>query len=282
MAKASAEFYFQRDVVGLGLTSGHVGDTSQDPDSESAYGFLESLLALYWATGDSVWLDKARVAANLGATWTLSYDYEFPPQCQIARIGGHMAGAVFANTQNKHAAPGICTASGDYVFKLYRATGDRRYADLIRDIQHASVEATDMPGHPTCGAGPGASMERIQPTDGEGKGAVGNFIHTQNAWTELNAWMMALELPGIYVQPDTDQFYVFDHVAAKVVKRDASGLTISITNPTRFPAAVSVFAETAEQAQRPLGYTTFLTWPKVEVKAGETTSVRITPKGRIQ
>jgi len=56
VAKASAEFYFRRDVAGLGLTSGHVGDTSQDIDSESAYGFLESLMALYWATGDPAWL----------------------------------------------------------------------------------------------------------------------------------------------------------------------------------------------------------------------------------
>ena len=107
-----------------------------------------------------------------------------------------MAGAVFANTQNKHAAPGICTASGDYLFKLYRATGEVRYAELIRDIQHAQAEATEMPGHPTCGAGAGASMERIQPTDAEGKGAIGNFVQTQNAWTELNGLMMTMELPG--------------------------------------------------------------------------------------
>ena len=136
------------------------------------------MMALYWATGDQAWIEKARTVANLGATWTLSYDYEFPPQSQIARLGGHMAGAVFANTQNKHAAPGICTASGDYVFKLYRATASpvRR---TIRDIQHAHAEATEMPGHPTCGTGNGASMERIQPTDAEGKRAIGNFIHTK-------------------------------------------------------------------------------------------------------
>jgi len=282
VARESAAFYYQRDVAGLGLTSGHVGDTSQDPDSESAYGFLESLMALYWATGDRVWLEKARTEAHLGATWTLSYDYEFPPQSQIGRLDGHMAGAVFANTQNKHAAPGICTSSGDYLFKLYRATGNVRYAELIRDIQHAHVEATDMPGHATCGAGPGASMERIQTSDAEGREAIGNFIHTQNAWTELNGLMMTLELPGIYVQTDSDKLFVFDHVEAKVLKRDAAGVTLAITNPTKYDARVSLFAENAQRASQPLGYTAFLKWPKVEVKAGATTKVSIAPAGGIR
>ncbi len=269
VAKASADFYYSRDVAGRGLTSGHVGDTAQDLDSESAGGFLESLMALYWATDDSAWLAKARTEAALLATWTLSYDCEFPPQSQIAKLGGHMAGAVFANTQNKHAAPGICTSSGDYLFKLYRATGDARYAGLIRDIQHAQVEATDMPGHPTCGTGTGASMERIQPTDAEGKGEIGNFIHTQNAWTELDGLMMVTELPGIYLQTDADRFFVFDSVQAKVVKRDAAGVTFTATNPTKYPARIAVFAESAAQAQQPLGYTAFLRWPHVELAPGQ-------------
>ncbi len=181
IAKESANFYYVRDVVGRGFTGGHCADISHDPDSESAFGFLESLMALYWATGDRAWLQKARTGAALAATWVLAYDYKFPPQSDIGKLGSHMAGAVWASAQNKHAAPGICTSSGDYLFKLFRATGDNRYADLLRDIQHAHVEATDMPGHPTCRTGFGASMERIQPTDAEGKGSVGNFIQTQNA-----------------------------------------------------------------------------------------------------
>jgi hypothetical protein len=281
VAKESAAFYYSRDVAGLGLTSGHSGDTSQDPDADSTYGFLESLMTLYWATGDSAWLEMARITAALGATWTLSYDYEFPPHSQITKLGGHMAGAVWASAQNKHAAPGICTASGDYIFKLYRATGDSRFAELIRDIQHAHIEATDMPGHPTCGTGTGASMERIQPTDGEGKGAIGNFIHTQNAWTELNGLMMALELPGIYLQTDADAMFVFDSVEAKIVKRDAASVVLEIHNPTGYDASVSIFAETAQQSKKPLGYADYLRWPKVAVNAGKSRTIKILSDGRL-
>lgn len=282
VAKASAELYYRRDVATLGETSGHSGDTAQDPDADSAYGFVESLMALYDVTGDTGWIDKAKVTADLGATWTLSYDAEFPPQSQLARLGAHVAGAVWASAQNKHAAPGICTASGDYLFKLYRATGETCYAELIRDIQHAQVEATDMPGHPTCGAGYGASMERIQPTDGEGKGAIGNFGYTQNAWTELNGLMMVTELPGIYVQTDANAFYVFDHVEAKVVRRDRTGVTVSVTNRTPYDARVSVFAESKKHARIPLGYTAYLNWPRINIKAGETRMVVIGRDGSLR
>jgi hypothetical protein len=280
VAKASAEYFYRRDVLGQGFTGGHSGDTSQDPDADSTYGLLESVMALYWATGDASWLQKARTLASLGATWTLSYDHVFPPQSQIAKLGGHMAGAVWASAQNKHAAPGICTTSGDYLFKLYRATGDVRYAELIRDIQHAHVEATDMPGHTTTGAGHGSSMERIQPTDGEGKGTIGNFYPTQNAWCELNGLMMAMELPGIYLRTDTGKLFAFDHVSAKVLKRDRTGVTLEITNRTPYDAKVSLFAETSKEANKPLSYTAYLRWPKVEVKAGSTVRAFVSSSGQ--
>jgi len=280
-AKESATFYFRRDVLGRGFTSGDCGDISQDPDSESTFGFLQSLMALYWATSDGSWLQKARVEAALGSTWTLSYDYAFPPQSDIGRLGGHMAGAVFASAQNKHAAPGICTSSGDDLFKLYRATGDVRYANLLRDIQHAHTEATNMPGHETCGSGDGASMERIQPTDAEGKGAIGNFIRTQNAWCELSGLMMALEIPGIYIRTDSGKMFVFDHVTASAVKRGAGRSTLRITNRTPYDAKVAVFAEGAERARRPLAYTAYLNWPKVSVRAGATILVTVDASGNL-
>ena len=113
--------------------------------------------------------------------------------------------------------------SADYLFKLYRATGERRYAELLRDIMHAHAEVMETPGRPTTGMGPGSSMERITLADGEGKGAIGQILHTSNGWTEDNGMLMALENPGIYVRTDKDELYVFDHVEARVIKRDKAG-----------------------------------------------------------
>lgn len=276
-----ADYYYNRDVVKQGLTGGHCGDISQDADSESCFGFLESLMAMYNFTGEKQWLEKAKVQAALCSTWVLSYDVKFPPESQIAKLQSHMAGAVWASIQNKHAAPGICTASGDYLFKLYRATGNRLYADLIRDIQHAHAEAVDMPNHRTNNYGFGTSMERIQPSDAEGKKRIGNFYHTRNSWTETDGMLMDLEIPGIYLQTDKNEMYVFDHIEAKLLKRLGDMVTLSISNKTPYDAKISLFAETSDEAKIHLSYVAFTKWPKVEVKSGESKVIKISKDGQI-
>jgi hypothetical protein len=280
VAKKAAAFYYNRDVVAQGLTGGHCGDISQDADAESAFGFLESLMALYCYTGDKTWLQKAKVQAALCATWTMSFDPVFPASSDIGKLQCHMAGAVWASIQNKHAAPGICTASGDYLFKLFRATGNGLYADLIRDIQHAHVEAVNRPDHITTNNLIGSSMERIQLSDAEGKGSIGNFINTRNSWTETNGMLMALELPGIYLQTDTKLLQVFDHVEANVVKSEDTGVVLSVENKTAYDASVSLFAETSKRAAKPMGYTEFVNWPRLNVKAGESIKVLVMKNGR--
>jgi hypothetical protein len=280
-AEASATFYYQRDVEKQGFTSGACGDISQDADSETAFGFMESLMALYRYTGKPVWLQRAEVQAALCASWTLAYDPVFPPGSAIAKLQGRMAGAVWASSQNKHAAPGVCTSSADHLFKLYRATGNEQYAELIRDIQHAHTEAVNMPGHITTNYLTGSSMERIQPGDAEGRGSTGNFIHTRNSWTETNGILMAMELPGLYVRPGEGKLYVFDHIEAERVKEDKHAVTLRLTNRTPYDATVSVFAENAAQAAKPMGYTAFIHWPKVNVSSGSEIMVKITADGKV-
>ena len=94
--------------------------------------------------------------------------------------------------------------------------------------------------------------------------------------------MMAQELPGIYLQTDADRFYVFDAVEARMFTRDAAGIKLEIKNPTKFDAKVSILAESAAAAQKPLGNTAFLKWPKVDVKAGETRTLLVSPEGKMQ
>lgn len=280
-AKAAALYYYRRDVEKQGFTSGACGDISQDADSETAFGFLESLMALYRYTGDTAWLRRAEVQAALCASWTLAYNPVFPPGSTIAKLQSRMAGAVWASSQNKHAAPGVCTSSADYLFKLYRATGNVRYAALIRDIQHAHTEAVNMPGHVTTNFLTGSSMERIQPGDAEGRGAIGNYIHTRNSWTETNGVLMAMELPGIYVRPGEGIWYVFDHIEAEKVKEGRSFVILRLSNKTPYDAKVSVLAESAGNAAKPMGYTSFTRWPKVQVPSGKEITVKVTADGKV-
>lgn len=282
VAKDAANYYYQRDVVKQGLTGGGCGDISMDSDSESAFGFLQSLMDLYDKTQDKTWLQKAKVEAALCSTWVLSYDEVFPPQSQIGKLNAHMAGAVWASIQNKHSAPGICCSSAEYLFRLARATGDRSYADLINDIQHAHAEAVNIPpGHITTNNLVGSSMERIQPSDAEGKGAIGNFINTRNSWTETNGMLMALELPGIYVMTDKSKLITFDHVNVTLAKKTANAIFIEVENPTSYDANVAVFAESFAQSQKPLPDAAFLHWPKIMVKAGQKVQIMITGDNKV-
>jgi hypothetical protein len=263
VAREAADFYLTRDVLGLGMTTGGCADILQNADSETAAGFMTSLMALYETTGEPRWLTQSRQLANLFATWVVSYDYVLPPDTELARLGAKLAGVVWASTQNKHGAPGSCTSSCDPLFKLYRATGDRRYAELLRDIVHAHAEGIKPDGQIT---------ERLTYCDADSRGSRGDG---STGWTELNGFLMALEVPGIYVRTDADSLFVFDHVEAQVIKRDKEGLCLRITNPTRFDAQVTILAENGRQASRPLGCTGFLKWPKYEIKSGASRQITL-------
>jgi hypothetical protein len=228
IAQSAAETYYRRDLYGQGLTAGHCGDISQDADAESAFGFCRALMTLHEKTGDRKWLRYACDVAALCSTWVQAYNYDFPPPSDFARLRIQVAGAVWASVQNKHAAPGVCTCACDCLFRLSRATGDAVYAELLRDIIHAHAEVLETPVRRTHGVGIGTCNERIQTSDAEGPAGRGKMHRAANGWTEANAMLMAWRNPGIYLQTDTDQCYVFDHVTAKILQREADGVTLSI------------------------------------------------------
>lgn len=255
--EAAADYYNNFALVGF--TSGGCGDILQNADSETAVALLTSLMTLYEVTGKEQYLKQSGDLANLCATWTVSFPYRLPENTPLAKLGANLTGAVWASTQNKHGAPGFCTQSGDALFKLYRSTGEMAYAELLRDVIHAHAEGVQPNGKIT---------ERLTYCDADSRGSRGDGGTT--GWNETNGAMMALEIPGIYVRTDKGSLYVFDHMEGKVLKRDNKRLVLQITNPTTYDATVTVFAENAEEASRPLGDNAFLQWKdKVRVKAGK-------------
>lgn len=270
IARQAADYYYA-DFLKWGMTTGACADILQNSDSETAAGFMTSLMVLYETTGEEQWLHKSRDLANLCASWTISFDYRLPPNTPLAKLGAKLAGAVWASTQNKHGAPGFCTSSGDPLFKIYRATGDERYASLMYDIVHAHAEGIQPNGHIT---------ERLTYCDADSRGSRGDGGKT--GWNETNGALMAIEIPGIYLRTDIDRIFVFDHVKVKVTSRDKTRVTLQITNSTKFDAVVSVLAENKEQAGKPLGYTAFLNWSKVSIKAGEAVMVTVLNNGQIK
>lgn len=250
--KAAASLYGEFATVGF--TSGGCGDILQNSDSETAIALCTSLVALYETTGDKAYLDQAADLANLCATWTVSWDYILPPATPLARLGANLTGAVWANTQNKHGAPGFCTLSGDALFKIYRATGDRRYAELLRDIIHAHAEGIQPNGR---------ISERLTYCDADNRGSRADGWLT--GWNETNGALMAIEIPGIYADTASGEVYTFDAVETTVLSHDAKGLQLAITNPTVYPATVTILADTPAGEAR----------HTVSIKPGKTVKCRI-------
>lgn len=126
--------YFYEHFIQKGYTTGGPNEILQCPDSESAFALLESYVELYQCTSDLKWLSIAEAAAHLCSSWVVPYNYEFPQSSEFGRLGMKTIGTVFANVQNKHSAPGICTLSGDSLRKLYEWTKDERYKQLYEEI----------------------------------------------------------------------------------------------------------------------------------------------------
>jgi hypothetical protein len=309
VARAAAEQLYDR-YVRAGLTCGGPGDALQCPDSESAAGLLESFVTLYEATRERIWIDRARAAAHLLASWVIAHE----PAALVA--GGRelrATGAVISDAQNDRGTPGYLVWSGDALFRLYRATGDVALLELLRDTVH------NLPQYLRCA--PKAEMTKAEMTRADGTRAEGTNADTARAGstragaakadtagaiparraarTDTVRWLeqpgevvpaagvfdaIALlaytEVPGVYAQTDGGFVFSFDHVDARVKERLAGKLVVALTNPTRADAAVRVYAETAQDAAEPLQPAAVVEAPTVSVPAGATVDVAL-PLARV-
>lgn len=250
VAERSAEYFYQY-YTRVGLSCGGPGDALQNPDSESWVALVESYMALHEATRDAKWLERAGEAAHQLSTWVVSYDFEFPPASMFGKAGIRTTGSVYANTQNKHSAPGFCTLSGLALLKLFRATGDRFHLDLLWDIAHGMPQYLPHPLKPLGDAQPGHMCERVNMTDWEGPERIGETLR-MTTWAETSLMLTTIEIPGVYVRPDLSLVMAFDHVTAEVVNDRPDEMEVRLTNPTALPASVRLFCEDGRDAGRPL------------------------------
>lgn len=212
-AKRIAEHYVNRDLMN-GYTTAGPGDILQGVDSESAAALLESLVAIAEVEKDKKWLDYAEFAAAYCSSWVVSYNYKFPKDREFARLDIKTTGTVFANIQNKHSAPGICTLSGDSLYRLYKLTGNELYLELFKDICTAISQcmSTDerpvfswtVPKDPTLhpDAPPvppeklpaGFICERVNMSDWETEKCIGG-VFNGSTWSEVSNLLKLADIP---------------------------------------------------------------------------------------
>jgi hypothetical protein len=250
VAEQSAEHFYQ-EYTRIGLSCGGPGDALQNPDSESWSALIESYMALYDSTHETKWLERAGETARQFSTWVVSYDFEFPPDSMFGKAGIRTTGSIYANTQNKHSAPGLCTLSGLGLLKLFRATGDRFYLDLLWDIAHGMPQYLPHPLKPLGDAKPGHMCERVNMTDWEGVERIGETLR-MTTWAETSLMLTTIEIPGLYVRPDLSLVVAFDHITAEVLENGPTEIKVQLTNTTALPATVRVFSESGHDAKQPL------------------------------
>ncbi|MBO4297215.1 MAG: hypothetical protein J5998_00325 [Clostridia bacterium] len=273
-AKEIGEFY-DRTATRAGVTTGGPGEILQAPDSESAAALLESYVALYEACVEDKWLRRACDAAHQMASWVVAYDYEFPKDSRFGRMGIRTAGSVWANVQNKHSAPGMCTASPAPFLKLFRYTGDERYLRLMREIAHYMPQSASYPARPMRTVRgdelmPGEMCERVNLSDWEGNHNVGDSIFGSSSWPQTSLMLTCLEVPGVYVLKERGIVSVSDHVNAWL--EDGQ---LCIQNPTAMSATVKVMVDTEESLAEKLGLFYQERFRKVSVAPGALVKLRV-------
>jgi hypothetical protein len=228
-----------KEFESYGLTCGGPGDALQAADSESAYGLFESLVTVYEYTKDKQWLERAQMAAQYFSTWVMSYNYLFPNDSALGQLKTSTRGSVFANAQNTHSAPGICTYSGVALIKLFRNTEDIRYLHLLKEITSNIPQYVSHPLRPIPGMKEGYVSERINTTDWlEG---IGELMYG-STWSEVALMLTYTEIPGVYIVPDMNLAIAFDHIECTFHENDDQFI-VEIINPTKSVSKIYVFNE---------------------------------------
>lgn len=206
MAKKACEYYYQ-NFVAKGITTGGPGEILTAPDSESSYAMVESCVLLYEATKEEKWLQYAKDSANLFSSWVMTYAYKFPKGCEFEIQKINTTGSVFANVQNKHSAPGICTFSGDTLYRLYKYTNNELYLELIKDIAYFIPQCVSTPEKPLYDwdyehgdeAGrllDGYICERVNTSDWEMEKCIGGVFNV-SCWCETSLILSFVELMSL-------------------------------------------------------------------------------------
>jgi hypothetical protein len=244
VAHAAGEQMFER-YVRVGITCGGPADALQCPDGESAAALLESFMTLFELTGERVWIDRAAAAAAQLSSWVISYDHP------TGDAGMRATGAVLSNAQSARGAPGYTLLSGDALLRLFRATGDVRHLELLRDTVHnlaqylpraEEAERTTREPRP-------ARRARADTSDWLD---ASDEVAPAGSLYDAACMLSYAEVPGVYVRTTSKLVFAFDHVEAKLETKGAGPLRLMLANPTESEAAVRVLAESDAAAAKPL------------------------------
>lgn len=171
-----------------------VGGTIDNPDvvdKEAGTLSLEAYLALYHATADKQWLERAKLAANFSETWMYIWNVPMPEDERNADLhwkkGVPTVGLQLISTGHSLADAYMAFDADEYA-KLAVLSGDEHYKEVAAILLHNTKGMLALPGRTYDLPGPGWQQEHwsLAPERGIGR---------KRAWLP---WVSTSHLNGIF------------------------------------------------------------------------------------
>lgn len=178
------DFYFERDLKNFACTAGALDTVCID--KETSGPMIIGAIVLYEQTRDSIWLERAEMAAYYFSAWMYYYNARYPESSDFSAHDYRTAGGTAVSTQHHHIDPwGAFIAP--WLERLAKLTGDARWSERARLMwanacQCVSGEKTVMHG-------------MLRPVGSQNEAYYQCRWHTESAGT-INDWLVAW--PGAY------------------------------------------------------------------------------------
>lgn len=206
-------------------------DVHLTPTSEDAYNALIAYLHLYEATQDQKWLELAKSAADLVATFRWVYNTHFDEDTLLGKYGFRTLGADIASPSNNHLHNYglICHPE---LLRLWQYTGDTYYLSRAADhlaCFHQFIARVDGDFN----ARRGMITEQWFHTDWtHAKGSMLQLAHSWCAGLILYADMYTHEFGDVVIDADSREVYVFDTSWIEETEDLDGDLVLTLTNPS--------------------------------------------------
>ncbi len=195
-AISAAEYCWQN-----GQSQGRfVGGTIDNPDvldKEAATLSLEAYLALYTATAEERWIERAKAAADFAETWIYVWNVPMPADDQNPDIHwkhGVPTVGVQLISSGHSLVDAYMAFDTDEFARLYQITGDKHYLDVARLLLHNTKNMLALPGRTFDLTTPGWQQEHWSLAPRRGYG-----LH--RGWLP---WVATSQLNGIFGLMDLD------------------------------------------------------------------------------
>jgi len=171
-----------------------VGGTIDNPDvldKEAATLSLEAYWALFEATKEARWLERAKGAANYAETWIYIWNVPMPYQATAPNAqwkpGVPTIGVQLIATGHSLVDAYMAFDADDFA-KLYKHSGDAHYYEVARLLLHCTKSMLAVPGRTYDLTGPGWQQEHWSMAPRRGQG-----LHRR--WLP---WVSTSHLNGIF------------------------------------------------------------------------------------